>query len=722
MSSGTWPDPVGAIHALAPSQWQLGHDPIWPDAEIVIPFSRRVTDQTERIAADPVSPRVQGGYTISDTLTELRVINAETGDEVPALSAVWAAGPTGDTSRLHVLARDPFSWMTSYTLAAWTRETEPAIVEQRFGTGSSSSARSVTRWGEVVVDAAASHNAAFIADFTPPLATRVLQAETMTLSFSSVDGKSFDVDLAELVLLDEAKSTVELKHIRKKTRLAELGHGLALWLAALPVRGPTNTIELADEGELLIVAIRYRKARARFKAGARTILTPGSYRLQIRGQSTALPPDLPAPNNPVPAAQPTQWALDQPFDVVQPDTIRPYLLWASIGDSRLFRQTADWNPTPYGIGFPAYRGHLFTLRLATPDTGRIFDPLHVRITDAHDGSLILDGPLNLTANPERTSTATRAAISWAEAHGAPIQPDDEATSPHELPPAPAADSAPTAQAVEVEIHSVDDSTAPPTDRKLDHWQANLSRYATFADQLNYPDRTVTTIDASGRQSPSSCAQFFPVPLPPAPAGRYPTELTTPPPVWLLPEPLNTLARTGLTRGSTTAFLQFAKLSGCRFNDQPTLPALAGVTALPHATTVEALTDPLGRIAALWLRTPEPVDWRRVTAALRVHHVNPESGCPTAFATRRPLLLDGELLPSPDATSAFCVSALRGQPMFTPRGIIGLELSFALTGNADYAFLRRADGAATERQTLVLINPANNAWPLPTDSPYIPRHP
>jgi hypothetical protein len=68
-------------------------------------------------------------------------------------------------------------------------------------------------------------------------------------------------------------------------------------------------------------------------------------------------------------------------------------------------------------------------------------------------------------------------------------------------------------------------------------------------------------------------------------------------------------------------------SGVRFNDGAGDP-LDGIHDTVRETTIEAVVDARMRPYAFWVRTPEPVDWRRVAATVHVRHVTPESGCPS----------------------------------------------------------------------------------------------
>ncbi|MBW7459941.1 hypothetical protein K0U00_38365, partial [Paenibacillus sepulcri] len=94
--------PVDAIHIISDLQWNLDSDKPWPDLELVVPFSRRVTDRTGKVeASQAVSPSVQGGYTVTDELLELELTDLVHAIPVPDVRAVWADGPGGGMAQLH---------------------------------------------------------------------------------------------------------------------------------------------------------------------------------------------------------------------------------------------------------------------------------------------------------------------------------------------------------------------------------------------------------------------------------------------------------------------------------------------------------------------------------------------------------------------------------------------------------------------------------------------
>jgi hypothetical protein len=167
------------------------------------------------------------------------------------------------------------------------------------------------------------------------------------------------------------------------------------------------------------------------------------------------------------------------------------------------------------------------------------------------------------------------------------------------------------------------------------------------------------------------------------------------------------------------YARFAAATGARFN-AGTGDVLDGINDTVEKTTVEAVVDSQGRPYTLWLRTPEPVDWRRVSATLRIRHVKQSDDCPTEYEKRNPLDLAIEILPSPDASAAFLVGSLAGHRTRLPRGDYELTLTFD-TKLAQLPHLRPtlAVGSTPEQVTMKFIQPSGQRWPLPITGIVIP---
>ena len=206
----------------------------------------------------------------------------------------------------------------------------------------------------------------------------------------------------------------------------------------------------------------------------------------------------------------------------------------------------------------------------------------------------------------------------------------------------------------------------------------------------------------------------------------PDELATPPMDWVLPQRLvDQMTEPGgqvrsLDAQSAVRFVRFAAASGARFGPSTSEP-LDTIGGLATSTAIEAIIDDVGRPYALWLRTPEPVDWRRVTTSLGIRHVAQTGACPTAYARRHELAVTLALLPNADASSALLVGQVGGVWTRLPRGVYQLTLSYDPT-HADLPTLRPdpAVGSTPESVTYRFVQPSGLDWPLPSDGIVLPH--
>lgn len=724
---------VGAVHPMTARQWELdGTAPIWPDTEIVLPFSHRVTDQTGTVVGQAVGSEDAGGYLVTHRLEQLALHDLVHDTPVTGVRATWAAGPGGTTARLHLLARDPFAWLSPHLNThegSWL--SPPRFVEQRFGYGPEQAFSDPRRFVELIVDPLGS--ARLVDDFAPHLPTRVLRTGRFQLAVQRPDGTPVAFDRLRLVVLG-ARSVIE--HIELgpgiKVTVDDLGivvgelRLLELYIALPTARAKIDLDPAAQE--LLVYAVRYREAAATHTStGTTTILTPGRYRLTIGGHTSATKPDPDYPD-----AAPVTWGLIKEFDVAHPESTRPYTKAATIGDARVFGAERDeWHPAGAGLGFPAYRSYAAAVRFNVGYLSQIFPTLAVAVI-SEDGPRT-DENLTLTGNAQGETSALPASQNWVAEGGGAVPPDDEISGTKALP------AAPGAAAVEVSV------ALPDGGRDVvDRWSCEISQFTSFRHHVAWTGTCVTRFyDAAGPREQAACpviagSQRITVGKHQRPvfgAGSaievspglldeivydspYPDEVTAAPSEWRLPAAL--AAEVGALDPTAAArFLRFALLSGARFSSGAGSP-LQRLTDVASATTVEAVVDAQGRPLALWLRTPEPLDWRRVTAQLRIRHVEQVGVCPTAYAHRRQLELGVRFLPSPDGSSAFVVGVFAGQPIRLPRGGYQFRVSFD-PARAGLVRLRPLPsvGAIPETATLSFLQPSGLDWPLPAGGTRLP---
>ena len=748
LADGTSASPlqVGAAHALSGRQWMLAattkENGVWPDAEIVIPFSARVRDDVGAVVAPAVGPSVQGGYSVDHVLTELRLENLVDSTAMTP-TAVWAAGPGGDTAALHVLGTDPFSWLSPHTdVITHANETPARYVQQTFGVGDTEVLNGLRRFGDVAVE---SPDATLIDDFWPSLPTRLLRSREITLSFATVDGSDISVDRLLVYVIGAARrvgtpagafSPIVMGPIGPGTIVAvyDLPGDLELFALDVPLSGGVSRIELSSGGKLPlhVWAIRYREARElQATHSPRILLAPGRYRIKAAGKSTANHVFQDPDKGPLPSSDPVDWELEQEFWVRFPETLRPYIAGMSLGDTRILGpETSEWNPTMYGFGFPAYQSYHCVVRFKVPYMSSVFAELTMRVN--YESGPSLDAALAPMANPDGDSTLATISQAWVEAAGGTVKADEELVWSTALPKAGAAQ-------VKLGFIHPDDGEV-----KLDEWTCYVSEFGTFADHLAWSETSLTVAyDAGGRRMAVSCPTI--VAADPRPRGsrigrridtRFelsrsvdrrkarpfllgrppvldhftvtPKELTAPPATWRLDAAMGACLGP-LAQGTGTCFARFALLTGARFNSG-TGETLAGIADTVADVSIEAVLDGEDRLFALWLRTPEPVDWRRVTAKLRIHHVLPEDECPEKYAQRSPLELGVAALPSPDASSAFLIGNMDGVHTRMPRGEYELDLWF--DADVDGLFPLRPATPGAEHVKLRFICNFGKDWPKP----------
>lgn len=717
---------MGAVHPLSGRQWSLNSDNIWPDAEIVIPFSRQVTDRTTMVVGRVVSPETQGGYEVRHELTQLELRDLVTEELVPDVRAVWAIGPSGNTARLHVLSHDPFAWLIPHPDAEVSAmETPGRVVEQRFGTAAPFFFSDERRFGEMLVQPTG--EAQLIHVFRPGLPSRVLQARQFRLRFQTVYGATIPVTSLTLFIIASRQRAGLSSSAGSGNVLGSVRpvHGeLYLIGVSVPLSGPTEevTIVSTEPGALLVYSVWYQEARRiKNEWRERVILRPGRYRIRVAGGSTA------TSASGLPPATPVNWRDEQEFGVQYPESLRPYVQYATIGDTRLFQPEPEpWNPTSEGIGFPIYRRYRGVIRFRTWYMSRIFPSLRVQLQ--YEGGGELEWDIAPAPNSEGAATVSDTARTWIAEAGGRVLPDEEILLPADLPHAGAA-------TITITFRGPGDTTA-----MLDRWTCFVSRFESFRHHMSWGRVSIQTFySAEGKNVRPACRTLIaprrtggagnrmgdvveaistptlademaigPLFESPTSMDPPPVELSLAPPDWRLPNGLVAWLRS-LDRETGVRFAQFARETGCRFNDGAGDP-LDTIQDTVSETTVEAVVDDFGRPVALWLRTPEPVDWRRVTGMLQIQHVEQSGNCPSGYANRTPLLLDLDFLPGPDGSSAFLVGRFHDVPVVLPRGECVISLMFDPAAR-NLPRLRPAL-PGTEHAELRFVQPSGEDWPLP----------
>lgn len=779
--------PFTVSHTVSERQWMPGVDKVWPDLELVVPFSRRVVDKTGTVVFAGIlvtgfaSP--PGSYEVKEELTKLEIFDLVHNTVVPDVRAVWVDGPDGGTALLHVLGTDPFSWLTAQTSSVGIGASKPEkIRDVFFGFGPPETFAMPRRFDDMFVtplDAPAK----LVAAFQPNLVSRVLQTKAVRLSFMS-GGEEIAVDHVVLFLVgfsprDKLVTGPENVNVSFSDGGPVVG-GTRLVVASFTFSTPQKSVTLHTQlgAGLLIHGVRYREvAQKADVTWKKTLLKPGRYRLTVAGKSTAEHPESAAHPEIYPPAPQVDWQATQEFEVIHPETLHPYIYYSTFGDNRRFSRdqhpwttwTADtWDPALYGFGLPLYRQYHLVVRFLVPYVGAMFDatPLKLRVAYEKGGEII--HTVAATPAPDGSSSMLPESKNWIAAVGGTVAADQELVFPQlvPLPADPGGGLNPGSARLTILFNHPTAGEVPVED-----WTGLVSRFNNFREHLAWNGTCLTTFyDKNGRQQRAACpALAAPVeksgidvffaggiePLivggkllkppkatgaavallaeAPKPAIAYPPELASAPLDWiLLPALFEQLG--GLDNSAGLRFGRFAAASSVRFNAGAG-DALAGISDTVPQTTIEAVIDPQGRPYALWVRTPEPVDWRRVTATLSIRHVEPEKkfslvmqqggledDCPKSYAHRYPLELGVSVLPSPDGSSAFLVGDFAGWKIVLPRGEFTLTLKFD-PAKAGLPPLRPSTlvGPGSELVTLRFLQSLGKTWPLPSDDLVIPNY-
>ena len=644
------------------------------------------------------------------------------------------------------MAQDPFSWLTPHTdTAEYAGETPPRVVEQLFGYGPPETFTDKRRFDEMLVKPTV--KADLLNIFQPALPTRVMSCDKFQLRFRTSEDVPIHVDHLVLFLITSERQKLSLESsVGDDLSFADIKplYG-ELRLVAVTIHFPHPIDEIAIESAtdvpLLVHAVRYSEARRHVTSWReRNVFVPGQYRIIVEGKSTAEHPGG------LPSSTPVNWRVKKVFGVKYPETLRPYIHYTTLGDSRLFfDEPLPWNPTMYGFGFPVYKQYSGLVRFLVPYMSQIFPAIKLRL--AYEKGPTFTQTIAPVANPDGTSFSLKKSQDWVTAAGGATQPDEEILFTTNFPQHGAA-----------RVFLLFDHPDGP-EVKLDEWSCYISQFDSFKQHLTWDSHCLQTYyDATGRNVRPCCPTIKTGKKGMRPIFRwsgnridtvferarsvaelslalkpllekaypvdelepYPDELSSPPVSWCLPtaitqhlKPLD--AQTGVR------FAEFAHETDARFNDGSG-DKLDGINDTVSETTVEAVVDSQGRPYALWVRTPEPVDWRRVSASLRIRHVKQTGDCPTGYAHRNSLDMEVTILPSPDASSAFLVGSFAGIPTRLPRGEYELTLSFD-PYLSELPKLRPtyAIGATPEVVKMKFLQSFGLDWPLPSTGISIPAH-
>ena len=762
---------IGAYHWLTGRQWTLlqgePDTELWPDTELVLPFSQRPLGPDGEpgpgdvyIYGEKGRVQIEGGFTVSHRLVgsdgswgiKLYRWESDAWQPLPEpVQATWAAWKEStEIARLHLPSEDPFAWLTP--LLESQREAElipPKSFEQDFLSGDEELRIGRRRFGQFVVEAVDGRwegTSAWFDLLYPPLVelgTRLLTGTHLELSFENPDGSPVCVsevtitfaslggptlDVLKLDGKDVDLTMLEVIYTRSLLPVSEDSgvSNFALWSVRLTSDSAFSKVEVAAPWSdgcvsapevrdddfvyipcvdwLQLYTIRYTLAPIRNEVWRqRQTFKRGRYKLDIRGTSRVEGYGL---------EKEGAWSRSQEFRVEPPDRLRPYILFTTIGDSRIFGYATDrWNPTPFGRGFPVYKNHMAVVRFRTYYLSKIFmplpdqEPLIVRIT--HDSANIREYGVTPRENlfeqrslPAASIEYRRKRVNADQAAGAPLPLDEELRFSPELREGMGS----------LDILYVDptkDGEAVP----LDSWSFEGSRYEDFNDHMSWSGCLCDYFGPSGRIN-------LPAEEVTGQRPQLEPEMAVAADGW---ENLTAIADkfVPLSNESSLAYLRLAERLSSRLRLGATR-ALQGLVNQVNETRLSAVVDRQSRPYVLWLRTPEPIDWRRVEGTLTVFRLS-ESGPNESqesglhYADAPPVAFDIDILPSPDATSAFLLAKAGGVSVRFPRGQYKLVLKYKLVvDNLPTQLLNGTEDVASPlssvEATLDFLMPLGIDWP------------
>jgi hypothetical protein len=684
----------GAMHPLSGHQWLLDSEKIWPDAELVIPFSLRPIDRTGVIQPYTIAPLYEQGWDVSHSITTLvinRVHEDGTLTPVPHVRGVWTAGTDArGTAMLNLPGDDPFAWWRPYDPAGnIARQDASYYVDQYFGSGMDvANVPDGQRFGDVVCHPTQT-NVVSLRNFRGfGDGRRTFQGSNFTFAFVDAAGTGIPVDEVSFILAGRDVGVaipMGWKFVGAVRLSAIPDNPIELTLYTLRPEPlvPMGQITIAqgDAAALNILGVRYHVVLQKLQTWTpKPIMEPGKYRLSLYGESLA--------RHAGQADVHSVWPkTDQDFTVTYPDLLRPYIRYSTLGDSRIFSGLVErWNPTPHGVGFPLYSSYQGVIRFFVPYMDQIFPSLKVALDDMP--------PQNF--NPQKNMldevVIPPVSKSWASRNGAAIKPEQELQLPSPWQPG---------------HHTLTINFVPPlgSSQRLDRWDYQISQFKDFVTHIGDASSTFITLAHSAEGTRNSA---------PTPAGVWPAATASAVPLlskdWLVPDGLASLVQT-LDEQSSLRFLQFARRTRCTFGNR--FDPLARLVLNPTLTSLEVLLDESERPYCLWLRTPEPIDWRRVTGQLEVLGHSLGQTVVTALSLT--------VLPSPDAASAFLICNLAGSAVRLPKADMKLTLNFferiaGQSAGADPLPTLQRDASkhalSSETWSCVLNQPFGVPWPTP----------
>lgn len=662
---------------------------VWPDVAFDLPF-RRLAAGPGHIVNRAMSDNglTEAGITTSHAITRLEIMRVDqnTGAEqaVAGLFAAWmatsAANGVQRTSRLAFPSNDPLAWLQAYNHSQPVG-TDPLerVVFQTFGAGRDEVFFPNGGSAQTTVENLHFESRVPLRISNLPWVSpypRALTATAFTVQVRmEILGQWLNLAVLryDVRLVTRGEPSVQAPGLLRVEKVRDLERGFTEWSAIIEPAPADRTQAITldgVEGTLVVPAVGYTlDETGLYQPGTQTVLQPGIYRLYIEGHSDA-------------TYRTAHKHLDWPqfvreFRVVPPDSLRPYLRYATFGDERAFGvDHGGWNPNPSSFGFGHYLGHEGVVRSHVGYLSRIFDRLWVSTARG-------DAPVavQITQCQDNSVAGGKLGEAWPDQTGGQVALEEELRFP--LPNAPGN--------YEIEILRSDTNDGLNL-VKMDSWPYRVSKFASPTEHLK------PASNALGRAfGPFGTRYLHEAPLPDLVAGfDFDTIAVATPiagwslPKWIQHEPSFESPDLSLT------FLRLFDWCGF-FAAEPDSPE-ERATSRPAAPSIDLLMDSTSRPIGLLLRTAEPVDWRRAEATL----VQGDGQYDRRFGVR--------IYPSPDGCSAVLIGVAGGLAVRLPAGQFAVRLVFRFRLGDLPSLIDRARPADTEENiTFTFAQAHGRGW-------------
>ncbi|NAW86917.1 hypothetical protein [Photobacterium halotolerans] len=597
---------------------------------------------------------------------------------VPDITACWLGlASTGQNplkgSRLLVPAINPFEWLNKFPNTTPGKiEFEELLNLQMFGNGPDKiiEVDQASQFAELKFDRLRLRSKTTLELNNHPiedLQTRVLRAFSIFVSIPNLATDYFearfvlpDPDLPPDSIFRVNGGAAIFKEIRSfKDETKE-------WKCIITPSQPEVEIWTNNENGILleITAIGYRFDVSHSKPPLDTILLEsGRYKLAVSGQSVAQSHKI--------SSDVVYWDDEHYFEVVNPP-LRPYAEHSSVGDEREFGFAGDgWIANPKGTGFLHYRDYSATYRANVDYLQRIYPLVYVEASLDEPKQECRVGP-----NVDGDFVPTEIAERWRQSNGVAKRVADEFQF------------LPTNIPGNHECRVYISKTADGQNLELvEKWKYQVSQFETFSKHVTPQKFSFNRVFSSNGMVPLDVNTTQPkVPL--DPSSALPANLSFD---WVLPRVFQDIC-SGQEEFDGRAYMHILDWMGYFKSIHRRLGQ--NLVNPVESTLYSLMSGRDDRPFGILLRTPEPVDWRRVSIALV--YIGTDSKL-HSLTTR--------LIPSPDGTSAIMLPFVEGLVSYLPKGKIHFYYKYNLKqGRMPRIRLNKDDITESEFSTFAIYQP------------------